>query len=120
MGRINEYNAVQKPTLTYLAQEKAQYGEESYLLGYEIITKHQKDKLNQLRTTEWDAILKKIFFEKVKELNPFLSDSEVEKLYNKLNQLPANISGNQTVWEYLKGLRGINVEAEKRHRNVNS
>jgi restriction endonuclease S subunit len=104
MGRINEYNAVQKPTLTYLAQEKAQYGEESYLLGYEIITKHQKDKLNQLRTTERDAILKKIFFEKVKELNPFLSDSEVEKLYNELNQLSANILGNKTAWEYLKGL----------------
>jgi type I restriction enzyme R subunit len=118
MGRINEYNAVQKPTLTYLAQEKAQYGEESYLLGYEIITKHQKDKLNQLRTTERDAILKKIFFEKVKELNPFLSDSEVEKLYNELNQLSANILGNKTAWEYLKGLRSIYVEVEKRERNV--
>jgi type I restriction enzyme R subunit len=118
MGRINEYNAVQKPTLTYLAQEKAQYGEESYLLGYEIITKNQKDKLNQLRTTERDAILKKIFFEKVKELNPFLSDSEVEKLYNELNQLSANILGNETAWEYLKGLGSIYIEAEKRHRNV--
>jgi type I restriction enzyme R subunit len=118
MERINEYNAVQKPTLTYLAQEKAQYGEESYLLGYEIITKHQKDKLNQLRTTERDAILKKIFFEKVKELNPFLSDSEVEKLYNELNQLSANILGNKTAWEYLKGLGSIYIEAEKRHRNV--
>jgi type I restriction enzyme R subunit len=118
MRRINEYNAVQKPTLTYLAQEKAQYGEESYLLGYEIITKHQKHKLKQLRTTERDAILKKIFFEKVKELNPFFSDSEVEKLYNELNQLSANILGNKTAWEYLKGLGSIYIEAEKRHRNV--
>jgi type I restriction enzyme R subunit len=118
MGRINEYNAVQKPTLTYLAQEKAQYGEESYLLGYEIITKHQKDKLNQLRTTKKDAILKKIFFEKVKELNPFLSDSEIEKLYNELNQLSANILGNKTTWEYLRGLRSIYIQEEKRHRNV--
>ncbi|MFZ8847552.1 MAG: type I restriction endonuclease subunit R [Candidatus Hydrothermia bacterium] len=118
MGRINEYNAVQKPTLTYLAQEKAQYGEESYLLGYEIITKHQKDKLNQLRTTKRDAILKKIFFEKVKKLNPFLSDSEIEKLYNEINQLSANILGNKTAWEYLRGLRSIYIEEEKRHRNV--
>jgi len=118
MERINEYNAVQKPTLTYLAQEKAQYGEESYLLGYEIITKHQKDKLNQLRTTKRDAILKKIFFEKVKKLNPFLSDSEIEKLYNEINQLSANILGNKTAWEYLRGLRSIYVEVEKRERNV--
>ena len=118
MGRINEYNAVQKPTLTYLAQEKAQYGEESYLLGYEIITKHQKDKLNQLRTTKRDAIIKKIFFEKVKKLNPFLSDSEIEKLYNEINQLSANILGNKTAWEYLRGLRSIYIEEEKRHRNV--
>jgi type I restriction enzyme R subunit len=118
MERSNEYNAVQKPTLTYLAQEKAQYGEESYLLGYEIITKYQNRQLNQLRTTKRDAILKRIFSEKVKELNPFLSNSEVEKLYNELNQLSANILGNKTAWEYLKGLGSIYIEVEKRHRNV--
>jgi len=43
---------------------------------------------------------------------------DVNELIKAIENVPANINGNQQAWEYLKGLRTVFVQNEKRSRNV--
>ena len=57
--------------------------------------------------------------EKVQQLNPGTVDHiKAEEAGRRLVRVPPNIEGNLQAWEYLKGLKTVFVEAERRERNL--
>jgi len=116
--KITEKNSVQKPALNYLKQETAKYDTETYTLKWEVITENQKDKLNELRTSETQIILEPIFKQQIKKLNPFLKDEEIDNLLRQLNALPPSIQGNYEAWKYLRGEKPFYSSKEKRDLNI--
>lgn len=116
--KITEKNSVQKPALNYLKQETAKYDTETYTLKWEVITENQKDKLNELRTSETQIILEPIFKQQIKKLNPFLTDEEIDNLLRQLNALPPSIQGNYEAWKYLRGEKPFYSSKEKRDLNI--
>jgi type I restriction enzyme R subunit len=64
-------------------------------------------------------ILDWIFIEQLQRLNPGIVDHQrAEQLRDRLIRVKPNIEGNLTAWEYLKGLKTVFVEAEKREADV--
>ncbi|MEM3374557.1 MAG: HsdR family type I site-specific deoxyribonuclease [Candidatus Woesearchaeota archaeon] len=63
-------------------------------------------------------ILHDIFKEQIQKLNPHLDIIKVENIIKKIEKIHANIKGNLDFWEYLKGLKTIYLETEKRERNL--
>ncbi|MBP7435676.1 MAG: type I restriction endonuclease subunit R [Bacteroidales bacterium] len=78
------------------------------------------DEANKLRNSTSNIIFRNVFIEQLKKLNPLLIDDhqDVNELIKAIENVPANINGNQQAWEYLKGLRTVFVQNEKRSRNV--
>jgi hypothetical protein len=111
--KMTEKNSVQKPALNYLKQETAKYDTETYTLKWEVITEKQKDKLNELRTSETQIILEPIFRQQIKKLNPFLTDEEIDNLLRQLNTLSPSIQGNYEAWKYLRGEKPFYSSKEK-------
>jgi Type I site-specific restriction-modification system, R (restriction) subunit and related helicases len=116
--KISEKNSVQKPALNYLKQETVKYDTETYTLKWEVITENQKDKLNELRTSETQIILEPIFKQQIKKLNPFLTDEEIDNLLKQLDTLPPSIQGNYEAWKYLRGEKSFYSSKEKRDLNI--
>ncbi|MDD4323185.1 MAG: HsdR family type I site-specific deoxyribonuclease, partial [Dehalococcoidales bacterium] len=72
-----------------------------------------------LRHGETCPILWDTFIEKLQSLNPGIVDHlKAEEKANQLIRVAPNIEGNMQAWEYLKGLKTVFVEVEKRERNL--
>jgi len=74
----------------------------------------------RLRRGEDSPVLHAVLVERLQNLNPGVVDSvtKAEEIAGRLVRVRPNIEGNLEVWEYLKGLKTVFVEAERRERNV--
>jgi len=100
-----EWGSVQKPMVRY-AQE----------VGWELIS--PEEALN-LRRGEESHILWDVFLLQVQKLNPdFVDRQTAEDLGKRLTKLRPDIEGSLQAWEYLKGLKTVFHQEEKRERNV--
>ena len=105
MSLRSERNIVQKPLVRYAIEVGW-----TYLLP---------DDALRLRPGESSPLLWLIFIQKAQSLNPGTVDYlKAEEIANHLIRVPPNIEGNLQAWEYLKGLKTVFVEAEKRERNL--
>jgi type I restriction enzyme R subunit len=106
MARLsNERAAVQAPLIRYAAEA-----------GWKYI---DPDEALRLRRGEASPILWDIFIQRVQALNPGIVDHlKAEDLAKRLARVRPAIEGNLEAWEYLKGLKTVFAEAEKRERNV--
>ncbi|GAA6735166.1 hypothetical protein YIM1640_23160 [Thermus oshimai] len=106
MSLGSERKAVQEPLI--------RYAEEA---GWEYLP---PEEALRLRGGEESPLLRTVFIEQIQRLNPGVVDSVVkaEEVLNRLVRVRPNIEGNLEAWEYLKGLKTVFVEAERRERNV--
>lgn len=64
-------------------------------------------------------ILDTVLIDQLQRLNPNIVDHEkAERIRDNLIRVRPNIEGNLDAWEYLKGLKTVFVEAEKREKNI--
>jgi type I restriction enzyme R subunit len=106
MSIASERRAVQKPFIRYA--EEAGW---TYLPPVEAL---------RLRGGEDSPVLRTVLIEQLQRLNPGVVDSvtKAEEVAARLVRVRPNIEGNLEVWEYLKGLKTVFVEAERREHNV--
>ncbi len=72
-----------------------------------------------LRRGATSPVLDSVLIEQLQKLNPGIIDqSRAEQLRDRIVRVRPNIAGNLDAWEYLKGLKTVFVEAERRERNV--
>ncbi|MCS7204060.1 MAG: type I restriction endonuclease subunit R [Leptospiraceae bacterium] len=109
----SEKYAVQNPILSYVREAQTEYNFAN--TGWHYIS---KDELSKLRLDNNQIILENIFLSKIKSLNPFLSDDEAKEVLKQLKGVRPDIEGNLTVWQFLKGLRSLYIQSEKRQRNI--
>ena len=100
-----ERSAVQNPFLRY-----ARNAGWSYL---------SPDDALDLRRGTTSPVLDSVLFDQLQALNPGVVDAaRAEQIRDRLVRVRPNIEGNLDAWEYLKGLKTVFVDAEKRERNV--
>ncbi len=106
MTLSNERHTVQNPFLRY-AQEAGW----TYL---------PPEEASRQRGGEDSPVLRTVLVEQVQRLNPGVVDSvsKAEEVVRRLLGVRPNIEGNLEAWEYLKGLKTVFVEAERRERNL--
>jgi len=64
-------------------------------------------------------VLLPVLVERLQRLNPGVVDARrADEVARAFSRVPPNIEGNLLAWEYLKGLRTVFIETEKRERNV--
>lgn len=118
---FREKNYVQEPIKHYVQEQKVQYttnnGKTTYIeLGWQYVT---PDEALKMRQNVNNIIFRDVFINQLKKLNSdFLNEQIAENIIKEIENVKANINGNQVVWEYLKGLRTIYWQKEKRSRNV--
>ena len=102
----SEIGSVQRPFI--------QYAEEA---GWEYLSPEQAGNLRRgLGSPFLDAVL----IEQLQNLNPGIVDNiRAEQVRDRLARVRPNIEGNLDAWEYLKGLKTVFVEMERRERNIN-
>ncbi|MDI6851384.1 MAG: HsdR family type I site-specific deoxyribonuclease [bacterium] len=102
----SERKAVQNPFLRY-AQE----------VGWKYLP---PEEALRLRGGEDSPILRTVLIEQLQRLNPGAVDSvaKAEEIIARLVRVRPNIEGNLEAWEYLKGLKTVFVEAERREKNI--
>ncbi|MEJ5229520.1 MAG: HsdR family type I site-specific deoxyribonuclease [Pseudothermotoga sp.] len=73
----------------------------------------------RLRKGEDSPVLHTVLVEQLQRLNPGVvtSVTKAEEIINRLLRLRSDIEGNLEAWEYLKGLKAVFVEAERREKN---
>ena len=78
------------------------------------------DEAMRLRGGEDSPVLRTVLMEQVQRLNPGVVESvgKAEEVVSRLVRVWPNIEGNLEVWEYLKGLKTVFVETERREHNV--
>ncbi|WP_029215058.1 HsdR family type I site-specific deoxyribonuclease [Kallotenue papyrolyticum] len=78
------------------------------------------DKALRLRGGEGSPILRAVLVEQLQRLNPGVVDSvtKAEEVISRLARVRPTIEGNLEAWEYLKGLKTVFVEAERREKNI--
>ncbi|MDW7973263.1 MAG: HsdR family type I site-specific deoxyribonuclease [Thermodesulfovibrio sp.] len=111
----SEKYAVQESIVNYVCEAQAEYSVYSEFTGWHYIS---RDDLSRLRHNNTQIILENIFLPKIKKLNPFLSDDEAEEVLKQLERVRPDIEGNLTVWQFLKGLKSLYIQSEKRQRNI--
>jgi len=117
----DEKHSVQKPIIDYVQEPSAQYtaqnGTRVFLkLGWQYIS---RDEALRLRGGETGMVFRELFINQLQRLNPGFADHLMaEEIIKKIKSIPANIEGNFTAWEYLKGLKTVFVPSEKRERNI--
>ena len=105
MSLRSERNVVQNPLVRYATET-----------GWTYLS---PDDALRLRRGETSPILWDVLIEKVQALNGgFVDHVRAEDLAKRLIHVPPNIEGNLQAWEFLKGLKTVFVETEKRERNV--
>jgi len=79
-----------------------------------------REEALRLRGGENIPVLRSVLIEKLQTLNPGVvsSQSKAEELLFRLLSVRPNIEGNLEAWEYLRGLKTLFVEAERREMNV--
>jgi len=72
------------------------------------------------RRGESSPFLQSELIERLQALNPgvITSATKAEEVIERLCRVPPNIEGNLEAWEYLKGLKTVFVEAERREKNI--
>ncbi|GIU81645.1 MAG: type I restriction endonuclease subunit R [Acidobacteria bacterium] len=78
------------------------------------------DEALRLRGGEDSPVLRAVLVEQLQRLNPGVVDSvaKAEEVIGRLLRLRPDIEGNLEAWEYLKGLKTVFVEAERREKNL--
>jgi type I restriction enzyme R subunit len=77
------------------------------------------DEALRLRRGETSPILWEVFVKKVQALNPGTVDHlKAEEVAKRLIRVLPSKEGNFQAWEFLKGLKTVFVEAERRERNL--
>ncbi len=105
MSFRSERNIVQGPLVRYATEA-----------GWTYLS---PDDALRLRRGETSPILWETFIEKAQSLNPDTVDYlKAEEIASHLIRVPPTIEGNLQAWEYLKGLKTVFVEAERRERNL--
>ncbi|QIA27742.1 HsdR family type I site-specific deoxyribonuclease [Thermaerobacter sp. PB12/4term] len=102
----NERAAVQNPLIRY-AEE----------VGWRYLP---PDEALRLRRGETGIVLHEVLVRQLQRLNPGVIDDVVkaEEVVGRLTRVMPSIEGNLQAWEWLKGLKTVFVEAERRERNV--
>lgn len=73
----------------------------------------------RLRRGEAGIVLHEVLAGQLQRLNPGVVDHiRAEEVIRRLTSVYPNIEGNLQAWEYLKGLKTVFVETERRERNV--
>lgn len=77
------------------------------------------DEALRLRRGETGLVLHEVLAWQLQRLNPGVVDAQkAEELIKRLLGVQPSIEGNLQAWEFLKGLKTVFVEAERRERNV--
>jgi type I restriction enzyme R subunit len=72
-----------------------------------------------LRRGVTSPVLDSVLIDQLQKLNPGVVDHQrAEQIRDQLIRVRPNIEGNLDAWEYLKGLKTIFVDTEKRERNI--
>ncbi len=101
----SERGSVQNPMIKYAVEQGWQY--------------LSPEQAMEMRQGEDKLILREIFIQKVKELNPrVVNDEKANDLIKRMERLPPRLKGNQDAWEYLRGFRTVYDEKQKRERNA--
>jgi type I restriction enzyme R subunit len=101
----SERGAVQNPFICYATETGWQY--------------LPADEALLLRGGENGLILRGVFITQLQKLNPGAVDHlRAEEVLKRLERIPPTMEGNLQAWEYIRGLRTVFVEAERRERNV--
>ncbi len=117
----DEKYSVQKPIIDYVQEPSAQYtaqnGARVFLkLGWQYVT---PDEALRLRGGETGMVFRELFINQLQRLNADFADHLMaEEIVKKIESIPANIEGNFTAWEYLKGFKTVFVPGKKRERNI--
>lgn len=114
LNSFSEKYTVQKPIIDYVCEQEIKYGSTKYT-GWNYI---KAEEIENYRSNDTQIILEKIFLPKIKELNSFLSDDEAQEIIKQLELIRPDIEGNFTVWQFLKGLKSIYIQKEKRNRDI--
>lgn len=114
INSFSEKYTVQKPIIKYVCEQEVKYGSTKYA-GWNYI---KPEEIANYRNNNTQIILEKIFLPKIKQLNPFLSDDEAYEIKKQLEQVHPSIEGNFTIWKFLKGLKSIYIQKEKRNRDI--
>jgi type I restriction enzyme R subunit len=78
-----------------------------------------RDEALRLHHGEEGAVLHDILVRQLQRLNPGIVDTpRAEEIVKRLTRVLPNIEGNLQVWEYLKGLKTVLIESERRERNI--
>jgi len=106
MSRFAEGKTVQDPFICYAKEA-----------GWTYLS---REEALRLRRGEDCPILWEVAVKQLQLLNPGVIDSptKAEEVIRRLISVRPNIEGNMEAWEYLKGLKTIFVEAEKRERSI--
>ena len=104
MSLGNERESVQNRIIKYSTE-----------VGWEYLS---PDEALRLREGEGNIILKEIFLNQLQKLNPKIGYEEAQEVLRRIERIPANIEGNLTAWEFLKGLKQVFLPSEKREINV--
>ena len=100
-----EKGAVQNPFL--------RYAEEA---GWTYLSPEQALDLRRGITS---PVLDSVLVRQLQRFNPGVVDlPRAEELSRRITRVRPNIEGNLDAWEYLKGLKTVFVDAERRERNV--
>lgn len=106
MTLSSERHTVQNPLVRYAVEA-----------GWEYLP---PKKALRLRGGENSPFLHSVLMEQLQHLNPGVvtSAAKAEEVISRLLSVRADIEGNRDAWEYLKGLKTVFVEAERRERNL--
>ncbi len=106
MSLGNEKAAVQNPFIRYAVEA-----------GWTYLS---PDDALRLRPGTTSPILLPVLVQQLQRLNPGVVDAgRADDVAKALRRVKPTIEGNLAAWEYLKGLKTVFVEAEKRGGNVN-
>jgi len=101
----SERAAVQNPLLRYATEA-----------GWTYLS---PDEALRLRRGENSPILWDLFIQQAQKLNPGIVDNlAAEEAAKRLIRVPPRSEGNLEAWEFLKGLKTVFVESERRERNL--
>jgi type I restriction enzyme R subunit len=106
MTLVSERRVVQNPLIRYA--EEAGW---TYL---------PPDEALRLRHGPEQPFLRDVLIAQLKRLNPgvITTVEEANEVIRQLGSLRADIEGNREAWEYLKGLKTVFVQAQRRERNL--
>ena len=101
----SERHTVQNPLLRYATE-----------VGWTYLS---PEEALRLRRGETGLVLHEVLVRQLQRLNPGVVDAQkAEEVIRRLLQVPPSIEGNLEAWEFLKGLKTVFVEAERRERNI--